>query len=80
MSVYQFPFSAPPSDDAVEQDVEDNTAKWLNEQGTRRGGRQRTKTHAPDMVFGSELDNLVLSAIVNKVDDDNVMQIVNSPR
>jgi hypothetical protein len=52
-----------------------------NRQGTRRGARQRTKTHVPDMVFGSEMDNLITSsATIGKTEDEDELPMVSSPR
>ncbi|KAF2622538.1 hypothetical protein BU25DRAFT_210486 [Macroventuria anomochaeta] len=81
VSAYRFPLSAPPSDDASEkEDAEDNTLLGTYEQGRRRGARQRTKAHAPDMVFGSEMDNLITSsATIGKTEDEEDVQMVSSP-
>ena len=82
VSAYQFPLSAPPSDDTPETQVaEDLTQFHPDGQITRRGGRLRTKVHAPDMVFGSEMDNLITSsATVGKVEEEDDVLMVSSPR
>jgi hypothetical protein len=78
VSAYQFPLSAPPSDNAPENGgAEDVMLQILEEQGVKRGGRQKKKVHAPDMVFGSEMDDLMSSS---KIEGDDDVQMASSPR
>ena len=80
-STYQFLLSSPPLDDAQEKRDAGEPTPNTNQQGARRGARQRTKTHVPDMVFGSEMDNLITSsATIDKTEEEDKMQIVSSPR
>ncbi|KZM20324.1 uncharacterized protein EKO05_0007031 [Ascochyta rabiei] len=80
VSAYQFPLSAPPSDDTpVDENAKDSTMLNSVEQGKRHGGRQRTKTQAPDMVFGSEMDRLMSSVTTGKTGDEDEVKIASSP-
>lgn len=72
VSPYQFPLSAPHADDAPgTEKAEENERSKLIEQGFRRGIRQRSKPQAPDMVFGSEMENLASSATMGKTENKN---------
>ncbi|KAJ4364754.1 hypothetical protein N0V95_000701 [Ascochyta clinopodiicola] len=80
VSAYQFPLSAPPSGNAPgDEDTENYTTPDLVEQDMRRGGRQRAKTQAPDMVFGSEMDKLMSSATIGKTEDEDEVKMPSSP-
>lgn len=80
-TAYQFPLSAPPSDDVSEKvDKEGSNKAKFNEEVTRRGARQRTRTRAPDMVFGSEMDKLMSSATIGKTEDEEHVYLASSPR
>lgn len=71
---YQFPLSAPPSEDApAKDDDHDSSASVEDLQGRRRGARQRKPPQRDDVVYGSEMDNLITSsATIAKVEDDDV--------
>ncbi|KAF2997901.1 hypothetical protein E8E13_004434 [Curvularia kusanoi] len=64
-----FPPTAPPSEHASDESPDESLPKVKAKAGAakdgqskRRGARQRTKTHQPDMVFGSEMDKLLSSS------------------
>ena len=82
VSAYQFPLSAPPSHGALkEENTEEYPLSGVDGQGRRRGARKGTKVHQPDMVFGSEMDNLITSsATIGKVEDEDNVHMVSSPR
>lgn len=70
--LYQYPLSAPPSDDVTAQnDVYHLTSSVEDSLGTRRGARQRKPPQRLDVVYGSEMDNLMASsATITKFEDD----------
>ncbi|KAH6644600.1 hypothetical protein C7974DRAFT_24232 [Boeremia exigua] len=73
--------TSPVEDGAKENGFQHGIQSGMNEQGMRRGERQRTKLYQPDMVFGSEMDNLITSsATEGKMDDmDAEHTLVSSP-
>ncbi|KAF9695669.1 hypothetical protein EKO04_006413 [Ascochyta lentis] len=80
ISVYQFPLSAPPSDDALGgENTGGSIRSDLLNQDIRRGARQRTKTQAPDMIFGSEMDKLMSSATIGKTEGEDDVKMPSSP-
>jgi hypothetical protein len=56
-----------------------------NEQGLRRGSRKRTKSYAPDVAFGSEMDSLIDSELMDrptkkaKMEDDEDVYTPSPP-
>lgn len=80
-SAYQFPLSAPPSDDTPEREnTKDNMLHNFKGQVGERGGRQMIKVHALDMVFGSKMDKLVSTATKRKTVKEGVVHMASSPR
>lgn len=76
----QVPLTALLSDVRPEEEEEHPSTTWNgHEQGTRRGARARTKTHMPDMVFGSEMDTLMSSATLTKIDNADDVHMISSP-
>ena len=74
-----------PDDELNEETIEIEEQSVENEQGLRRGLRKRTKSQAPDLAFGSEVESLVDSALIDrpakraKVNDDEDVHIASSP-
>lgn len=79
---YQFPLSAPPSDDPpVKDDSYGSTATVADSQNRRRGARQRKAPQRDDVVYGSEMDNLIASsATIAQAEDDDNVGMTSSPR
>ncbi|KAJ8116335.1 hypothetical protein OPT61_g2208 [Boeremia exigua] len=74
--------NTPSSDDVPIRDNFENDALPNGVgQGMRRGTRQRTKAHQPDMAFGSEMDSLIATSFtIGKVEeDDDDGASINSP-
>lgn len=80
--MYQYPFSAPPSEDATAQDDGYSIAGFLEDSlGARRGARQRKPPQRDDVVLGSEMDNLITSsATIPKLEDEEDVNMNSSPR
>ncbi|KAF3041127.1 hypothetical protein E8E12_007966 [Didymella heteroderae] len=78
---YQFPLSAPPSEEATVQDDDYvSTYSVEDSQGGGRGARQRKPPQRYDVVYGSEMDNLITScATVTKMDDGGDGGMDSSP-
>ena len=80
-SAYQFPLSAPPSDDTPEKEnVEDSVLLGFKGKGIRCDGRQRIEVHALDMVCESGVDKLMSSATKGKTGEGGDIHMVSSPR
>lgn len=79
---YQFPLSAPPSDDPpIKDDSYGSTATGTDSHGRRRGARQRKAPQRDDVVYGSEMDNLITSsATIAQAEDDDSVGMTSSPR
>ena len=87
VSASHLPPTAPQTPvEALEEEILETKEQSVeNEQGLRRGSRKRTKSHASDVVFGSELDSLIDSASMDKpakrvkVKGDEDVHIASSP-
>lgn len=79
---YQSPLSAPPSKDVTVQDDDyKSTGSMEDPLGKRRGARQRKPPQRHDVVYGSEMDDLLTSStIIPKADDDEYIGMNSSPR
>ena len=74
-----------PDDEVDDELFETGEQSVENEQGLRRGLRKRTKSQAPDLAYGSEMESLIDSALIDrpakraKVKDDDDEHIASSP-
>ncbi|KAJ4376653.1 hypothetical protein N0V86_006769 [Didymella sp. IMI 355093] len=78
---YQFPLHAPPSEDVtVQDDGYVSVGSIEDSYGRRRGARQRKPPQRGDVVYGSEMDNLIASsATLAKAEDDEYVGMDSSP-